>query len=122
MITSDDIIMLGKVVSAILIIIGVPSGIYKAFKKWSDKLFNEINSLKNDMNNIKTDMNSLQVDNNRRFNEVNDNIRDLRSSTGTFYKVLSTVVEVMYRNDPSNEKIENVKDDINNELINNATR
>lgn len=120
-ITPELIIEIGKVISAIVCIAGIPLALYKVLKRWSQGLFDKIDKLEDKINSLKTEVENMKGENNRRFNEINDSIKDMRGTSRTFYSVLNTLIEVMYKKDPSKE-LDGVKKQISNELIAKATK
>lgn len=119
-ITIDSIVEIGKLVSAIICIAGIPLGIYKLFKKWTTSLFEKIDRLEESVTSLKTEVENMKRENDRRFKELNDNITDMKGTSRTFYSVFNTMVEVIYKHHPSDELAE-AKKTVTNELINKAT-
>lgn len=115
-----DIIEVGKIVSALVCITGIPLGLYKAFKNWANKLFSKIESIEDSVNNLKTEVENMKIENDRRFSELNNNINDVKGTSRTFYSIINTVIDVMYKHHPDNE-LDNAKKAVTNELIAKAT-
>ena len=62
----------------------------------------------------------MKEDNKKRFNDLSDEIKDMRGTSRTFYSVLNTIIEIMYKNHPEKD-LADAKKTINNELIDKAT-
>lgn len=118
--TAETIIEAGKVVSAILCMIGIPIGIFKFLKGWNKKLFEKIENLERSVRDIKNEIHNMKEDNKKRFNDLSDEIKDMRGTSRTFYSVLNIIIEIMYKNHPDKE-LADAKKTINDELIDKAT-
>lgn len=118
---SETIIEVGKVIGALSCILGVPLGVYKIAKNWNTKLFSKIEQLEHNIQELRNELNELKIENDKRFNEITENIHDMRGTSRTFYSVFNTMIGVMYKHHPSDELAE-VKKNITEEIINKATR
>lgn len=120
-ITAEMIVEIGKVVSALIVVVGIPIGAYKIVKKWNNNLFQKIEVMGEKIDNLKAEVENMKIESNKKFNELNDSIKDIRSTNRTFYNVLNTIIDVLYKKDPNTE-LDNVKKQISDELIKKATK
>jgi uncharacterized membrane-anchored protein YhcB (DUF1043 family) len=116
----ETIITIGKVISAILVIIGVPVSLYKLFKKWNKELFDRIDSLDKSLADIKKEVDNLKQNTEQHFNNTDKQIEDIKDTHRVFYQTLNTVIEVMYRHNPNDDELDKAKHQVIDNLIDKA--